>query len=53
MYGLGSVNPVIPLGLALFIPTKINETRRIKTTNPIRISSSIYVNKDCYLTMFY
>ena len=53
MYSLGSVSQVILLGWALCTPTVINVTRRIKTASPIRVGSSIYVEKECYLTRFY
>ena len=49
MYDMGSVNQVILLGQALFTPTLINVTRRIKTTNLIRFSTSKYVDKECFL----
>ena len=53
MYGGGSVSQVIVLGEALCTPTLINVTRRIKTANPIPVCSSIYLDRERYLTMFY
>ena len=51
--GLGSISQVNSLGKALCTPTLINVTRRIKTANPIRLGSSIYVDKECWLTRLY
>ena len=53
MYGVGSVSQVILSGYALCTPSVINVTRHIKTANPIRVCSTIYLDEECYLTMFY
>ena len=53
MYGVSSVSQDILLGWALCTPTVINVIKCIKTANPIRVRSLIYVKKECYLTRFY
>ena len=52
LYGVGSVNQVFVLGEALCTPTVINVTRHIKLANPIRVCSSIYLDRECYSTRF-
>ena len=53
-YGVGrSVCQVLLLRLALCSPTVINVSRYIETVNPTRVCSSIYLDRDWYLRMFY
>ena len=53
MYGVGSVSQVVLLGEALCTPTVINVTIHIKTVNQVQVCSSIYLDKEWYLTNFY
>ena len=50
LFGVGSFSRGILLGEALCIPTVISATRHINTANLIRVFSSIYLARECYLT---
>ena len=53
VWGVSSVGQVILLRQALCLRAVINVTRHIETANPIRLCSSIYLDKEWYLTRFY
>ena len=53
MFGVGSVSQVIPLGQVSCTPSVINVTRHFKTANLIQVCSSIYLDREWYLTMFH
>ena len=54
IHAVGSVSQVILLGKALCTPTVINVTTiHIKTANLVRVCSSIYLDREWYLTRLY
>ena len=53
MYDVESVSQVILLGKALCTPIVINVTKHIKTANLVQVCSSIYIDREWFLTNFY
>ena len=53
MYAVGSVSQLNLLGKALYTPTVIKVTISFKTANLVRVCSSLYLDREWYLTSFY
>ena len=53
LYGAGSVSQFILLGEVLCLRTVITVIGQIKTANPFRVCSSIYLDREWFLTTFY